>query len=98
MTLELKMPRELEERLREEAKRRGVPTDAVAVSVLDENLPPAGDARRTSAIALLQSWMEEDAKLTDEELASNAAVLRNLDVDRPSYRKLFGEVFPGESQ
>ena len=84
MTLELKMPRELEERLRQEAVRRGEATDAAVLRVLDENLPPAEEDRHVTALAMIQKWMEEDAKLTDEELAANAAVLRNLDEDRPS--------------
>ena len=96
MTLELKMPRELEERLREEAIRRGEPSDAVALRVLDENLPPTDENRRTAALAMLQKWMEEDAKLSDEELAANAIVLRNLDEDRPSYRKLFTDLLPDD--
>ena len=39
--------------------------------------------------ALLDRWQEEDATLSPEEAAANAEVLRALDADRSSYRKLF---------
>jgi hypothetical protein len=35
--------------------------------------------------------MEEDAALSPEEQAANADVLRALDADRPSDRKLFDD-------
>jgi hypothetical protein len=92
MTLQLSLPTELEERLRQEAERRGQPTEAVALRLLDEHLPPPLDARRAAAVALLQRWAEEDASLSPEEAAANAEVLRALDEDRPSYRKLFRDI------
>jgi hypothetical protein len=92
MTLELTLPQDLEERLHQEAARRGQSADAVAVQLLQQHLPPALDARRTAAIALLHQWMEEDAALSAADEAANADTLRRLDADRPSYRKLFGDV------
>jgi hypothetical protein len=89
MTLQLTLPPELEERLRVEAERRGQPSESVALRLLDQHLPPAPDDRRAAAIALLHRWMEEDAALSSEEASANADVLRALDEDRPSYRKLF---------
>ena len=41
---------------------------------------------------MLHSWMEEDAALSAEAAAANADVLRALDEDRPSYRKLFTDL------
>lgn len=92
MTLQLTLPPELEERLRQEAERLGEPTESVALRVLDQHLPSALDARRAAAVDLLHRWMEEDAALTPEEAAENADVLRALDEDRPSYRKLFTDL------
>lgn len=98
MTLQLNLSAELQERLRQEAERRGQPTEAVALQLLAEHLPPPLDARRAAALALLQQWMEEDAALSPEEAAANREVLRALDEDRPSYRKLFTDVFKDDDK
>src|SRR5438309_2187378 len=92
MSLELKMPPELEERLRREAQRCGQPTESVALRLLDEHLPQALDARRAAAVSMLQDWVEEDGNLSAEEAQANADVLRSLDADRPSHRKLFADL------
>ncbi len=92
MTLQLTLSRELEERLQQEAERRGQPTEALALRLLEEHLPPPLDARRAAAIAMLARWQDEDAALSQEEASTKAEVLRALDEDRPSYRKLFTAV------
>ncbi len=98
MTLQLTLTPEIEERLRQEAQRRGQPSEAVALHLLDLHLPPPLDARRTAAIAMLEQWAQEDARLSPEETAANAALLRLLDEDRPSYRKLFTDVLKEDGQ
>lgn len=98
MTLQLALSAELEERLRQEAQRRGLPTDEVALRLLEEHLPPPLDARRAAAVAMLGRWQDEDAALSREETAANADVLRALDEDRPSYRKLFTAVLGDQPQ
>src|SRR5438045_1082268 len=92
MTLQLTLPPKLEERLRLEAERQGQPTETVASGLLDQHLPPTQDDRRAAAVALLHRWMEEDATLSAEEASANAEVLRALDEDRPSYRRLFTDL------
>lgn len=92
MTLHLNLPPELHERLRQESERRGEAAESVTLRILDQHLPSLADARRAAALAMLQQWMEEDAALTPEEEAANVEVLRCLDEDRPSYRKLFGDI------
>jgi hypothetical protein len=94
--IQLTLPPELGERLRQEAERRGQTAEAVVVRLLDQHLPPAGDDRRAAAVALLHRWAEEDAALSPEEAAANADVLRALDEDRPSYRKLFTDLRKGD--
>lgn len=91
MALELSLPPDLEERLLQEAQRLGQPREAVALALLDRHLPPVDD-RRAAAVAMLHRWTEEDAALSPEEAADNAAVLRSLDEDRPSFRKLFTDL------
>ncbi len=89
MTMQITLPARLEARLRQEAKRRGQEEETVAIGVLDQHLPPVLDARQAAAVALLRGWAKEDESLTAEELAANADVLRAVDDDRPSERKLF---------
>jgi hypothetical protein len=64
MMLQLTLPRELEDRLRQEADRLGQSVEAVAVRVLDQCLPPPLDERRSATIAMLHRWKEEDEALT----------------------------------
>jgi len=92
MTLQLTLPPELDARLRQEAERQGRSTETVAMGLLEHHLPPPLDERQAAAIAMLQRWREEDAVLTPEEEAANANLLRALDEDRPSYRKLFTDI------
>jgi hypothetical protein len=94
MTLKLDLPVDLEQRLKTEAARRNQAADQLAIQVLDQHLPPVG--RHAAAIALLQQWSAEDEAMTDEECAQNAAVLRALDDDRPSNRKLFPDLLRDE--
>lgn len=96
MTLNITLPSKLQERLQQEAERRGQGQEAVALRVLDEHLPPALDSRKAAAISLLRTWAEQDETLAPEELAANAEVLRALDEDRPSYRKLFPDLLENE--
>ena len=90
MMLQLLLPVDLDRRLRQKAERRGQSTESVALQLLEQHLPPPVDERR--AAALLERWQKEDAALSAEQAAGNAEVLRALDADRPSYRKLFPEL------
>jgi hypothetical protein len=92
MMLQLPLPVDLERRLRQEAERRGQSTESVALQLLEQHLPPPVDERRAAAVALLERWQKEDAALSAEQAAGNAEVLRALDADRPSYRKVFPEL------
>ncbi len=89
MTLQLNLPPELHERLRQEAERRQEPVETIAVRLLDENLPPPLDARRAAAIAMLRQWMEEDAALAPDDSEQAKEFFRGLDAARTSNRPLF---------
>jgi hypothetical protein len=93
MTLNIELSPDLEFRLKSEAARRGEPTDRVAVHLLDEHLPRA--KQRDEAVDILKQWAEEATTMSDEEMASNAAVLRTIDDDRLSDRRLFDAVLSG---
>ena len=58
MTLTLDLTADLEQRLIDEASRRGIPANQFVVEVLKQHLPMKN--RREQFAALLESWMEED--------------------------------------
>ncbi len=92
MTLTLDLTADLEQRLIDEASRRGIPANQFVVEVLKQHLPMKN--RREQFAALLESWMEEDQeeqKDTFEHLGAS------LDEDRPSQRKLFPLALKGIS-
>lgn len=91
MTLLLDLPTELEERLIQEAERTGLPTEELAIHLLDRHLPLAEQRRK--AMALLKSWINEDEEAEQKETGSY--LLRVLDEDRPSERKLFPDELQG---
>ena len=85
MSLTLTLPVDLEERLKQEAKRQGVPPAEYALRILNTHLtPPNGP---TGAVALLQSWIDEGDP--EEQKQTGDYLVRALDEDRPSNRKLF---------
>jgi hypothetical protein len=85
MTLTLRLPPELEERLHQEAERQGLRADTLTLRLLDEHLP-SKDARR-ELLELLQSWIDEgDA---EEQKETGEYLIRALDEDRLSDRSLF---------
>lgn len=85
MTLTLELPPGLEERLTEEAERAGLPAEQYTLRLLKTHLPPKN--RRHRAVELLQSWIDEgDA---EEQIETGDYLVRTLDEDRLSDRKLF---------
>jgi hypothetical protein len=85
MTLNLSLPPDLEERLRNEAERQGLPAATVTLRILDRHLP-SKDAGR-ELVELLKSWIEEgDAQ---EQKETGDYLIRTLDEDRLSDRSLF---------
>lgn len=85
MTLKIELTSELEERLAREADRRGLPAATLTLAILDEYLP-APD-RQTELISLLRSWAEEGDP--EEQRETGEYLIRSLDEDRLSDRKLF---------
>ena len=92
MTLTLDLTADLEQRLCDEAGRRGIPPHQFVVEVLKQHLPM--NDRRGQFAALLQSWLEEDR---EEQKETFEYLVRSLDEDRPSQRKLFPPALKGIS-
>ncbi|HET6883762.1 MAG TPA: hypothetical protein VFI31_26655 [Pirellulales bacterium] len=69
MVLELSLSPELEDRLRQEAERRGVSPDAVTIELLDRHLPsesPLGASQIRCHDAFLNSYAPQDEGLYDD--------------------------------
>jgi hypothetical protein len=64
---------------------------AIASRVNIDDLDFPGDASPEEAIALIRSWSEEETE-EDEDAESWEDVLRSIDANRTSYRKLFPEL------
>ncbi len=92
MTLTLDLTTDLEQRLIDEASRRGIPPDRFVVEVLQQHLPMKD--RREQFAALLESWVQEDQ---EEQKDTFEYLVRSLDEDRPSQRKLFPPALKGIS-
>jgi hypothetical protein len=90
MTLHLKLPAEIEQRLTEEAKRRGVTPGDCALLLLEKSLPRQD--RREEITGLLKSWIDEGDPREHQE--TGEYLVRVLDEDRLSHRKLY----PAESK
>ena len=85
---------ELETRVKIESARRGISPDEYAAQVIEETISEAERERREKAVALLQSWIDEDEN-SDE--AYDDELLKMLDEDRLSERKLFPAEMKGIS-
>lgn len=81
----LTLPAELEHRLRQEAKLRGIPPEEYTVHLLEASLPPKDG--NPQLVAMLQSWLEEGDSTEQKETGDY--LIRALDEDRLSDRKLF---------
>jgi hypothetical protein len=87
MTLIVDLPEDLEKRLQHEAERRGVPVATLTLELLDHHLP--SKSSRQNVIDLLQSWLDEDEQDAQEQRETGEYLIRTLDEDRLSSRKLF---------
>jgi hypothetical protein len=92
MTLTLNLPAALEQRLTQEAASLGVPPEEFVVQLLVQHLSP--EDRRAEFVALLRSWRDGDA---EEQKETGEYLVRVLDEDRSSQRKLFPPELKGKT-
>lgn len=83
MTLIIDLPRELEQRLADAARKEGAKPADFAQRLLAENLPPvetapADDNPNASSIAMIDRWIAEDATDDPEEIEKAEADLKAL--------------------
>ncbi len=91
MTLTLTLPPELEERLKQAAEKQGVLVNEITLELLNQHLPPVD--RRDELVDLLQSWIDEEDTQAQKE--TGEYLVRVLDEDRTSARKLFPSELKG---
>lgn len=93
MTLQLDLPQQLEERLREEAQRLGLAADAVTLKLLDEHLPQQTPPLKLPS--MFNQWEQEDRSPAEREDDYN--FFEAIDAARTSNRKLFPPELKGIS-
>jgi hypothetical protein len=85
MTLILDLPSEVEQYLINEAKQKGISIESVTLQLLTSLIRLR--QKQTKAVNLLQSWIDDED--IDEQKATGQYLIRALDEDRISDRKLF---------
>jgi hypothetical protein len=85
MTLTLNLPSEIEQYLLQEANRQGLSLESVTLQFLKSFILLR--QKQTKAVNLLQSWMDDED--IEEQEETGQYLIRTLDEDRLSERKLF---------
>jgi hypothetical protein len=75
MSLMIELDPEVEERLQQEATRHGMPVADYARHLIEEGLPVPLDKKQKATLALLQSWVDQDATDDLEEIREAEAEL-----------------------
>jgi hypothetical protein len=85
MTLTLDLPIEIEQYLLQEAKQQGLSIESVTLQLLTSSIMLK--QKQIDAVNLLQSWIDDED--SEEQQETGAYLIRALDEDRLSDRKLF---------
>jgi hypothetical protein len=86
MTLTLDLPIEIEQYLLQEAKQQGLSIESVTLQLLTSSIMLK--QKQIDAVNLLQSWLDDEDS-EEEQQETGAYLIRALDEDRLSDRKLF---------
>ena len=85
MTLTINLPPELEQYLVQEANQQGVSIEAVTLQLLASSI--LVKKKQAEAVNLIQSWIDDED--VDEQQETGQFLIKALDEDRFSERKLF---------
>jgi hypothetical protein len=85
MTLTLDLPLEIEQYLLQAAKQQGLSIESVTLQLLTSSIMLKH--KQIEAVNLLQSWIDEED--SQEQQETGEYLIRALDEDRLSDRKLF---------
>jgi hypothetical protein len=91
MTLMLELPSELEQQLTKAASRHGLAVEDYALGLLKRGVPASVELDQ--AAALVESWIAEGDE--NEQRETGDYLIRALDQDRTSERKLFPSELEG---
>lgn len=87
--IQLLIPLELEDRLLQEAERRGQTAEALALSLIEQNVPQLDptvpsplEKRRAAALEMLAKWSEESSNAGEDDEDDLEDFLRALDANR----------------
>ncbi len=95
MAMTLTLPPEIARRLKAEASQNGKSGEQYALEVLEQRLSEAERIKSEEAVALLQSWIDEDIAAGDE--TPDDEFFQQLDADRAAGQKLFPPELKGVS-
>ncbi|AFY95460.1 hypothetical protein [Chamaesiphon minutus] len=85
MTLTLDLPVEIEQYLLQEAKQQGLSIESVTLQLLTSSIMLK--QKQIDPVNLLQSWIDDED--SEEQQETGEYLIRALDEDRLSDRKLF---------
>jgi hypothetical protein len=85
MTLTLNLPLELEQYLLQEAQQQGLSVESVTLQLLTSSI--LLKLKQAEAVNLIQSWIDDED--VEEQQETGQYLIRALDEDRLSERKLF---------
>ena len=85
MTLTLNLTPELELYLKQKSEEQGISIEAYTLQLLTEQVLLRD--KQSKVVKLLQSWLDEED--TEEQIETGEYLIRALDADRLSDRKLF---------
>jgi hypothetical protein len=85
MTLTLNLPLELEQYLLQEAKQKGLSVESVTLQLLTSSI--LLKLKQAETVNLIQSWIDDED--IEEQQETGQYLIRALDEDRLSERKLF---------
>jgi hypothetical protein len=91
MKLTLNLPSEIEQYLLQEAKQQGLSVESLTLQLLTSFIHLR--EKQTKAVNLLQSWMDDED--IEEQQETGQYLIRILDEDRLSERKLFPSEMKG---
>jgi hypothetical protein len=85
MTLTLNLPLKLEQYLLQEAQQQGVSVESVTLQLLTSSI--LLKLKQAETVNLIQSWIDDED--IEEQQETGQYLIRSLDEDRLSERKLF---------